>query len=66
MASGRVSQGTDRSRSARAAFEAIAGCVEKTTDAISGIAQSVGAQRETSRQVVAMIDELAASAHSAI
>jgi methyl-accepting chemotaxis protein len=59
----RVSQGTDRSRAARDAFEAIAGCVDKTTGAISGIAQSVGAQRETSRQVVAMIDELATSTH---
>jgi methyl-accepting chemotaxis protein len=59
----RVTQGTERSRSARDAFEAIAGCVDKTTGAISGIAQSVGAQRETSRQVVAMIDELATSTH---
>jgi methyl-accepting chemotaxis protein len=62
----RVVQGTDRSRSARAAFESIAGCVEKTTHAISGIAESVGAQRETSRQVVAMIDELATSTHRTI
>lgn len=62
----RVSQGTDRSRAARDAFEAIAGCVKKTTGAIAGIADSVGAQRETSRQVVAMIDELATSTHSSI
>jgi len=62
----RVSQGTDRSRSARDAFTAIAGCVDRTTGAISGIAQSVGAQRETSRQVVAMINELATSTHGGI
>lgn len=62
----RVVQGTERSRSAHEAFEAIAGCVERTTVAISGIAQSVGAQRETSKQVVAMIGDLAASTHRAI
>lgn len=62
----RVAQGTERSRLAREAFESIAGCVEKTTGAISGIAQSVSAQRETSRQVVAMIDDLATSTHSTI
>lgn len=62
----RVAQGTDRSRSARAAFEEIAGCVDRTTQAIGGIARSVGEQRETSAQVVAMIDELAASTHRAI
>lgn len=62
----RVVQGTERSRSARNAFEAIADCVDKTTGAISGIAGSVGAQRETSRRVVAMIDELATSTHRTI
>lgn len=62
----RVLQGTDRSRSARDSFESIASCVERTTGAISGIASSVSAQRETSRQVVAMIDELATSTHGTI
>lgn len=62
----RVLQGTDRSRSARAAFEEIAGCVEKTTQAIGGIARSVAEQHETSGRVVAMIGELAASTHRGI
>lgn len=62
----RVTQGTDRSRSARAAFLEIAGCVEKTTHAISGIAQAVGAQKDTSNRVVKMIGELAASTHASI
>ncbi|MHA6720506.1 methyl-accepting chemotaxis protein [Sphingomonas sp. RS6] len=59
----RVAQGTERSRLARCAFEEIATCVEQTAQAITGIAESVTAQRETSRRVVTMIGELAASTH---
>ncbi|WP_448664353.1 PAS domain S-box protein [Sphingomonas sp. CJ20] len=57
----RVQLGTERSRDARAAFERIADCVQKTGVAISAISGSVEAQEGVSRQVVSLIGELVSS-----
>ncbi|MBO9714155.1 MAG: PAS domain-containing methyl-accepting chemotaxis protein [Sphingomonas sp.] len=57
----RVAHGTERSQSARTAFEEIVKSVEKTTRAISQIAESATMQEELTFRVVDMIGDLASS-----
>ncbi|MDV3456033.1 PAS domain-containing methyl-accepting chemotaxis protein [Sphingomonas sp. HF-S4] len=57
----RVAHGTERSQSARNAFEGIVQSVEKTARSISQIANSADSQEEVTLKVVDMIGELASS-----
>jgi methyl-accepting chemotaxis protein len=57
----RVSQGTDRSRHAKQAFEQIVGSVGKTGESIRDIAQSAESQQGVSRNVTKLIGELTAA-----
>lgn len=57
----RVAHGTERSQSARAAFEGIVKSVEKTTRSITQIADSANTQEDLTLKVVGMIGELASS-----
>jgi methyl-accepting chemotaxis protein len=57
----RVNDGTERSRHAAEAFQGIVKSVEETTRSITQIAASANSQEEVSRQVVAMIEDLASS-----
>lgn len=59
--SDRVAHGTERSQTARAAFEGIVKSVEKTTRSISQIADSASTQEDVTLKVVSMIGELASS-----
>jgi methyl-accepting chemotaxis protein len=57
----RVAHGTERSETARAAFDGIVKSVEKTARSISQIASSATIQEEVTTRVVDMIGELASS-----
>jgi methyl-accepting chemotaxis protein len=57
----RVAHGTERSQTARAAFEGIVKSVEKTTKSINQIATSADIQEDLTLKVVGMIGELASS-----
>ncbi|MCD2324092.1 PAS domain-containing methyl-accepting chemotaxis protein [Sphingomonas sp. IC-56] len=57
----RVAHGTERSQSARAAFEGIVKSVEKTARSITQIADSANTQEDLTLKVVGMIGELASS-----
>ena len=57
----RVSHGTERSQSARGAFEGIVKSVEKTARSITQIADSANTQEDLTFKVVGMIGELASS-----
>ena len=57
----RVVHGTERSQSARAAFDGIVKSMEKTTRAINQIAQSAETQEDLTMKVVGMIGELSSS-----
>jgi methyl-accepting chemotaxis protein len=63
--SARVAIGTDRSHSARKAFEEIVGSVEKTAASIDQIAASAAEQEGVSRKVVGIIEEMIASTGAA-
>jgi methyl-accepting chemotaxis protein len=60
-----VAIGTDRSHSARKAFEEIVGSVEKTAASIDQIAASAAEQEGVSRKVVGIIEEMIASTGAA-
>lgn len=62
--SDRVAHGTERSQSARAAFEGIVKSVEKTARSITQIADSANTQEDLTFKVVDMIGELASAASS--
>ncbi|MBB5710088.1 PAS domain-containing methyl-accepting chemotaxis protein [Sphingomonas xinjiangensis] len=57
----RVAHGTERSQSARAAFEGIVKSVEKTARSITQIADSAGTQQDLTFKVVSLIGDLASS-----
>ncbi|WP_404338169.1 PAS domain S-box protein [Sphingomonas sp. MMS12-HWE2-04] len=59
--SDRVAHGTERSQTARAAFEGIVKSVEKTARSITEIADSANSQEEVTFKVVDMIGELASA-----
>jgi methyl-accepting chemotaxis protein len=61
----RVAHGTERSQSARAAFEGIVKSVENTARSIAQIASSVETQEDVTLKVVSMIGELASSTQAA-
>lgn len=57
----RVAHGTERSQTARAAFDGIVASVGKTARSIDRIAEAADTQRQVTVKVVGMIGELAAS-----
>jgi methyl-accepting chemotaxis protein len=57
----RVAHGTERSQSARAAFEGIVASVGKTARSIDRIAEAADMQQQVTQKVVGMIGELASS-----
>lgn len=59
----RIGMGTERAQAAQSAFGAIAASVGDTSSAIEVITQSALAQDEVARNIVTLIQELAATAH---
>ncbi|WP_179504468.1 MULTISPECIES: PAS domain-containing methyl-accepting chemotaxis protein [unclassified Sphingomonas] len=59
----RIGMGTERAQAAQSAFSAIAASVGDTSTAIEVITRSALAQDEVARNIVTLIQELAATAH---